>query len=213
MNSVIDTYNSIAAQYYKCREELILKEELDLFMSRIPAGGSVLDAGCGNGRDLTIFADNGYNCTGIDGSVGQLMFAQKRHYSRKVNFIHSDLRTVDFANKFDGIWCNAVLPHFSNDDIILILNKFKSSINQNGVIFASFKQGVGERQVIEYEFGNCTRYTNFHQKSDIIRFSDITGLNIMKMDYYNEKARFNDYNRDLNFIVTFFTYRPKVSHS
>lgn len=212
MNSIIETYDIIADQYYKCREELILQKELDIFMSKIETGGTILDAGCGNGRDIKIFADKGYNCIGVDGSLGQLKIAQGRNYTGNVDFIHSDLRSINLSNKFDGIWCNAVLPHFSNDDIILILNKFKYLLNPNGIIFASFKQGRGEQYVVESEFGNCTRYTNFHQESDIVMFSEIVGLRILKLDFYNERNRFKRYNRDLNFIVVLFAANLKFNY-
>ncbi len=202
---LIEIYNIIAPKYYSCREDLALLPELDAFMNLVPDGGLILDAGCGNGRDIKIFSDRGYQCVGLDGSKKQLRYAFLRSYKTDVKFECVDLRTYHSTLKFDGIWCNAVLPHFRNSDIMIVLSMFKRQLRNNGIILATFKEGSGDRMVVEPEFDNCTRYTNFHNKSDIEHFAGQTGLKIIDIHYYNERERFQKHNRDLNFIVATFS--------
>jgi 2-polyprenyl-3-methyl-5-hydroxy-6-metoxy-1,4-benzoquinol methylase len=38
------------------------------FLSFIKPGGSILDLGCGSGRDSKMFLENGYKVTAVDGS-------------------------------------------------------------------------------------------------------------------------------------------------
>ena len=42
--------------------------ERDRFISLLPAGGKVLDAGCGSGRDSKAFLEQGFEVTAFDAS-------------------------------------------------------------------------------------------------------------------------------------------------
>ena len=39
------------------------------FLALIPAGGQILDAGCGSGRDSRFFIQKGYGVTAMDGAA------------------------------------------------------------------------------------------------------------------------------------------------
>src|SRR4029077_616672 len=55
------------------------KDALREFASRLPAGGLILDAGCGTGRDLRQFARWGFEAEGFDSSLAMTEMA--RQYS------------------------------------------------------------------------------------------------------------------------------------
>jgi SAM-dependent methyltransferase len=72
-----------------------------------PAGGEILDVGCGYGRHALELANTGLRLTGLDLSLPLLIRAadqaQKRGLS--VNFVHADMREMTFNAQFDGAYC------------------------------------------------------------------------------------------------------------
>lgn len=72
-----------------------------------PAGGEILDVGCGYGRHALELAHAGLRLTGLDLSLPLLIRAadqaQKRGLS--VNFVHADMREMTFNAQFDGAYC------------------------------------------------------------------------------------------------------------
>ncbi len=82
----------------------------------MPEGGAVLDLACGYGRHAIEMAQRGFKTTGLDLSLPLLIkagdTAQKRGLS--VNFIHADMREMEFDGEFDGAYC--VLSSFGYFD-------------------------------------------------------------------------------------------------
>jgi SAM-dependent methyltransferase len=73
----------------------------------ISAGSSVLDVGCGYGRHAMELAARGYHVVGVDLSLPLLLRgadeAQRRGLD--INFVHADMREMDFDAQFDGAYC------------------------------------------------------------------------------------------------------------
>lgn len=205
-NDIIDVYNIIASKYYDLRENLILYPEFNRFNEYLlnTRDSVILDAGCGNGRDVLLFAKNGYNVYGIDYSDSQLNFAFNREYPFPVYLLKQNILNLDFPNNmFDGIWCNAVLPHFSVPNIMLILSLFQKCLKPNGVLMATFKRGNGECYVIEKEFDDIERFTSFQSEDMVRKMITNCGLGMLELYSYNERERFGNNTRDLDFIVSF----------
>lgn len=108
------------------------------FLQKIPENGSILDAGCGSGRDAKIFKSLNYKVTAIDGSIEMCKLASE--YAN-VTIKQMQFQDINFKNEFDGIWASASLLHVPSDEIDSILNKLKDSLKENGVLYASFKYG------------------------------------------------------------------------
>ena len=70
-------------------------------------GAQVLDLGCGYGRHAMELAARGYHVVGLDLSLPLLLRgadeAQRRGLS--INFVHGDMRELDFDSQFDGAYC------------------------------------------------------------------------------------------------------------
>lgn len=92
-----------------------------LLKGYIPAGSKVLDAGCGEGRNLHWFLRNGYPAWGIDenaAAIRMLRFvansAQKGYPQDR--FTTGQLEALPYAsNEFDAVICSAVL-HFAESE-------------------------------------------------------------------------------------------------
>ena len=73
----------------------------------LQSGAQVLDLGCGYGRHAMELAARGMHVVGLDLSLPLLLRgadeAQRR--SLTINFVHADMRELDFDSQFDGAYC------------------------------------------------------------------------------------------------------------
>lgn len=79
------------------------------------SGQSILDAGCGSGRNLKWFYQNDFSITGIDVDVERIKLAKEFFPNAAAHFTVGTLAKMPYDNKvFDHILCCAVL-HFAQD--------------------------------------------------------------------------------------------------
>jgi 2-polyprenyl-3-methyl-5-hydroxy-6-metoxy-1,4-benzoquinol methylase len=90
------------------------------------SGKRILDLGCYTGNRLSLeLASKSRFYLGIDLSENAL--AKLRERLEKANIRHAEVRAVDFLSKdfdyepFDLIYCNAVLHHFKDFDLVMSL--------------------------------------------------------------------------------------------
>lgn len=83
MSPAEDRFASVAAHYDRWVEwEPRLKKEMPFLTARIPAGATVLDAGCGTGAHARALAAAGHRVTGADASAA--MLAQAREAEARI---------------------------------------------------------------------------------------------------------------------------------
>jgi 2-polyprenyl-3-methyl-5-hydroxy-6-metoxy-1,4-benzoquinol methylase len=66
--STTDYYNHNAVQFIGATLEVDMGSLCQPFLSRLPAGAEILDAGCGSGRDALAFQALGYRVSAFDAS-------------------------------------------------------------------------------------------------------------------------------------------------
>lgn len=87
-----------------------------ILKGRYQNGQSILDAGCGKGRNLKWFYQNDYKIFGIDADAEFLSFAKAKYPKTEGNFITGTLDDLPYGEKsFDHILCCAVL-HFAQSE-------------------------------------------------------------------------------------------------
>jgi SAM-dependent methyltransferase len=100
---------------------------------------SILDFGCGPGRDLGYFSSLGHHAVGLDGSREFVHMA--RSYSG-CQVLHQDFLNMKLPpERFDGIFANASLFHVSSQELPRILLELFSAIKYRGVLFCSNPRG------------------------------------------------------------------------
>ncbi len=114
------------------------------FTKYLPDNASILDIGCGSGRDLKYFRTCGHRALGLEPNSKLSDYA--RSYS-ECNVVENSIEQFDTHNKFDGIWACASLLHLETDALKNSLVKIASLMHLESVFYCSFKHGEfnGER--------------------------------------------------------------------
>ncbi|KHQ51912.1 class I SAM-dependent DNA methyltransferase [Mameliella alba] len=101
--SLRETYERQAARYDAERGQTLFEcAWLDRALADVPAGGAVLDLGCGAGRPIGVFlAGQGFAVTGVDFSSAMLaLFSQNVPGAQA---LLADMRALDLGRTFDAI--------------------------------------------------------------------------------------------------------------
>lgn len=103
---------------------------------------SILDFGCGPGRDLHYFRGVGHEAVGLDGCP--VFCEMARRYSR-CEVWQQDFLTLDLpAQRFDGVFANASLFHVPRQELVRVLRQLRDTLKQDGVLFSSSPRGGAE---------------------------------------------------------------------
>ena len=167
MKTTLDYYNENAQSFVAGTQDVEFHETQDKFLSYLDDGASVLDFGCGSGRDTKYFLECGYNVEAMDGSVKLCEIASAYAGIQVKNILFEDLNEVE---KYDGIWACSSILHLNKDELKKVFGLMCKALKKNGIIYTSFKYG-------EYEgMRNGRFFTDFTEESFHTFMSDICGL-------------------------------------
>ena len=112
------------------------------FLQYLTPGMTILDAGCGSGRDMIAFRDAGFDVSGFDASEELCRIAAEKTGIPVKQLFFEELEGEE---EYDGIWACASLLHVARADLPDILHRLRKLLRPNGFLYASFKYGTGER--------------------------------------------------------------------
>lgn len=69
MHFTIDYYNLNAKNFIENMQDVDMHLTQDRFLRLLDSNASILDFGCGSGRDTKYFVEKGYHVTATDGSA------------------------------------------------------------------------------------------------------------------------------------------------
>ena len=111
------------------------------FLDKLHKDVSILDFGCGSGRDTKYFLDRGYTVEAIDGSEELCKLASDYTGVEVRHMLFQDLQEVD---KYDAIWACSSILHLPYADLVDVMKKMVIALKDNGLIYTSFKYGTFE---------------------------------------------------------------------
>jgi len=103
---------------------------------------TILDLGCGPGRDLKAFAGLGHVAVGLEGSARFVEMA--RAYSGCEVWQQDFLKLSLPAGRFDGVFANAALFHVPSQELPRVLLELRATLKPRGVLFSSNPRGNNE---------------------------------------------------------------------
>ncbi len=138
-----------AQEYWQKRTERTEKREPTDFAKkcadflRNKPSKSILDLGCGDGRDSIFFAKQGYEVTAVDVSPIALQILKKKideENIRNINVTEQDLLKIEFPeNSFDIIYTHLSLHYFLDRQTTEVFKNLHKIINQSGFLFIKCK--------------------------------------------------------------------------
>ena len=135
---------------------------------------TILDLGCGPGRDLAAFTRLGHVATGLEGS--QRLAAMARAFAGcevwQQDFLKLDLP----SGRFDGVFANAALFHVPSRELPRVLLDLHGTLKPRGVLFSSNPRGSNE------EGWSGDRYGAYHDLEAWRRY--LTGAGFVEIEHY-----------------------------
>ncbi|MBI5225545.1 class I SAM-dependent methyltransferase [Candidatus Micrarchaeota archaeon] len=169
----MEAYEKIAKDWDERRKAPF--SSLALFLPSISKSEIILDAGCGNGRNLKLIAKCAKFACGIDSSKKMLHFAKKNLIGTKNASVSiGDISKMKFvANKFDKIFSSAVLHHLKpNLHQIAVFEMFRV-LKKGGTIFLTVwvgKKGFKKEEMVKWALPSgekALRYYYFFNSSEL----------------------------------------------
>lgn len=126
-------YEAVAARYLAERSQDSADVQLlHDFARLVPAGGDVLDAGCGSGQPVAAHLARDYRVTGLDFAASQLRLAQSKMPG--MASVLGDLRSLPFADgSFAGVVSYYAIIHGPREHHQVIYGEFFRALRRGGI--------------------------------------------------------------------------------
>lgn len=152
----LDHYNRRAEAFREGTRNHDVSQNIAALLQAIEAKPplTILDFGCGPGRDLKMFTELGHVAIGLEGAARFAAMA-RNHSGCEVweqDFLELDLP----ESRFDGVFANAALFHVPSQTLPRVLGELRASLKPGGVLFSSNPRGRNQ------EGWNNGRYGVYH---------------------------------------------------
>jgi len=172
----LEHYDSRAEDFWQGTRDHDVSQNMAALLKYIEGAPpfTILDFGCGPGRDLKAFAALGHVAVGLEGSAR--FAAMAREYSG-CEVLEQDFLKLDLpAGRFDGVYANASLFHVPGRELPRVLLELRASLKPGGVLFSSNPRGANE------EGWNRGRYGAYHDLEAWRRY--VAGAGFTELEHY-----------------------------
>jgi len=173
-------YDQTADTFFAGTIDHDVSQNIDALLQAIESAApfTILDLGCGPGRDLKAFTELGHQAIGIDGSNRFVEMA--RQYSG-CEVWHQDFLELDLPpTRFDGVFANASLFHVPAVALPDVLARLYGTLKPGGVLFSSNPRGDNR------EGWNGPRYGSYHDYAAWERY--LTSAGFAPLHHYYRPA-------------------------
>lgn len=134
-------YDRVAQRFFHGTVDHDVSQNIHALLEAIDAPGplTILDFGCGPGRDLKTFSALGHVAIGLDGSRRFVEMAREYSGCEVLHQNFLDLRLSETL--FDGVFANASLFHVPRGLLPAVLEKLHAALKPGGVLFSSNPRG------------------------------------------------------------------------
>jgi len=162
---------------------------------------TLLDLGCGDGRDTTYFSKHGLKVTALDfseGGINKLNNKIQQENIKNITPFRCDIKKLRFEEKsFDVIYAHLSLHYFDDKTTTQIFNKLYEILKPNGLIFIKCKSTddplfgkgnkVGENMYIK---GHLRHFFDKNYMADKLKKFKIIEIRKTSSTYHQYKSSF-----------------------
>lgn len=177
---IADQYNLIYKSFDTSRVRIW--NNVKLFLSNYNENDTLLDCGCGNGKNMIYANKLGYNCKGYDISRNLLDIC----IAKKLNVYYCDVLNMNLEKTYDKIIAIAVLHHLETfEEQILAINNLLKCLKENGTLLVSFWSKEKKFRNTNNE-KNVTDYRNFHKGPNLVDWKFDKNTTIKRYYYIHD---------------------------
>jgi SAM-dependent methyltransferase len=176
----LENYNQHAQWFWKGTRNHDVSQNIAALLQHIEGERpfTVLDFGCGPGRDLKAFSELGHTPIGLEGAA-ELAALARTHSGCEV-WQQDFLKLALPANRFDGVFANAALFHVPSQELPRVLLELRATLKPRGALFSSNPRGGNE------EGWDGGRYCVYHDLEAWRRY--MTGAGFVELGHYYRPA-------------------------
>ena len=166
----LEHYNQRAEEFWQGTRNHDVSQNIAALLQYIEGEPpfTILDFGCGPGRDLKVFAELGHIAVGLEGAA---QFAAMARANSGCEVWQQDFLELDLPDDhFDGVFANAALFHVPSQELPRVLLELHASLKPGGVLFSSNPRGHNE------EGWNGGRYGAYHDLDAWRRYVSAAGF-------------------------------------
>jgi len=176
----LEHYNQRAQDFWEGTRDHDVRQNITALLRYIAGAPpfTILDLGCGPGRDLKAFADLGHEATGLEGAA---RFAEMARAYSGCEVWQQDFLKLDLPPEhFDGVFANAALFHVPSQELPRVLRELHATLKPGGVLFSSNPRGDNT------EGWNRGRYGAYH---DLDTWRQLVGaVGFVELTHYYRPA-------------------------
>lgn len=142
----VDRYDS-GARAFSERYESVDMSQLYTLLDRYlpPPGSSVLELGCGSGRDAAFLLSRGYDVMAVDASVAMIAEATQLHPELDGRVVHAAVPLPEgsplLSRTFHAVFSNAMLMHVPDEGLRRTARQIRRLLRHDGVLVISVSVG------------------------------------------------------------------------
>ncbi|HSJ88419.1 MAG TPA: class I SAM-dependent methyltransferase [Anaerolineales bacterium] len=203
--SIQNAYNEWSETYDSDEN---LTRDLDQQVTRSLLGGthfeSILEIGCGTGKNTIFLAQIGQRVRAVDFSQGMIEKAKQKVHAENVSFSMMDItQPWKFENQsFDLILCNLVLEHIEN--LSAVFHEAARTLRPTGNFFINelhpFRQYDGKKARFIRNEEKIEVDAFIHHLSDFLHAANDNRLALTKLEEYWHEADQNKLPRLLSLV-------------
>jgi len=149
----LEHYERSAEDFWRGTREHDVSQNIGALLQHIEGTPpfTILDFGCGPGRDLKAIAALGHVAVGLDGSA---RFAEMARAYSGCEVLQQDFLRLNLpAGRFDGVFANAALFHVPGQELPRVLRELHATLKPRGVLFSSNPRGDNEEGWNQERYG------------------------------------------------------------
>jgi len=166
----LEHYEQRAEEFWRGTRDHDVRQNIGELLRHIEGAPpfTILDLGCGPGRDLKALSAAGHVAVGLDGSPS---FAAMARTHSGCEVLEQDFLKLDLPRaRFDGVFANAALFHVPGQELPRVLAELRAALKPRGVLFSSNPHGHNE------EGWNRGRYGVYHDLESWRRYLTAAGF-------------------------------------
>ena len=167
-------YERFAEAFWHGTQDHDVSQNRAALLDHIAGDGpyAILDFGCGPGRDLATFRDQGHEAIGLDGAQRFVEMARQQTGCEVWQQDFLDLRLP--PERFDGIFANAALFHIPSQELPRVLGQLWDTLKPNGILFSSNPRGNDQEFWQDQRYGSFYTFETWRQLLTQAKFQEVT---------------------------------------